>query len=652
PPATTNPAASNAETHPKTSPNVNDVSGHLSTMSRDTTLCPRQECPRQDSNLQHRLQESLQALLIKPPPRGTRVTVGQRPRRVLSAVSSFAAELPFCPSASSWSSTRDLRYLHGNSQCVSTPSNNTVDSSADEACTGLLPPGSGETMTVYARPGADGSVMSFAPRYDNYIGGEWVAPVKGRYFENSTPITGEVFCEVARSDEADIERALDAAHAAAPAWGKTSPAERAVILNKIADRIEENLESIAVAETWDNGKPVRETLNADIPLAVDHFRYFAGAIRAQEGSLSQIDDDTVAYHFHEPLGVVGQIIPWNFPILMAVWKLAPALAAGNAVVLKPAEQTPVSMLYLFSLIGDLLPAGVLNVVNGFGVEAGKPLASSNRIAKIAFTGETTTGRLIMQYASQNLIPVTLELGGKSPNIFFSDVMAAGDDFQDKALEGFTMFALNQGEVCTCPSRSLIQADIYDEFLELAAIRTKAVRQGDPLDTETMIGAQASEDQMEKILSYIDIGKDEGARVVTGGERAQLGGDLNGGFYIQPTIFTGNNKMRVFQEEIFGPVVAVTSFKDYDDAIDIANDTLYGLGAGVWSRDGNVAYRAGRDIKAGRVWTNCYHAYPAHAAFGGYKQSGIGRENHKMMLDHYQQTKNLLVSYSNKAQGFF
>jgi aldehyde dehydrogenase len=507
-------------------------------------------------------------------------------------------------------------------------------------------------MTVYARPGTEGSVMTFESRYDNYIGGEWVAPTEGRYFENPTPVTGKTFCEVARSDEADIEKALDAAHAAAPAWGKTSPAERAVILNKIADRIEANLESIAVAEAWDNGKPVRETLNADMPLAVDHFRYFAGALRAQEGSLSQIDEDTVAYHFHEPLGVVGQIIPWNFPILMAVWKLAPALAAGNAVVLKPAEQTPASILYLMSIIGDLLPAGVVNVVNGFGVEAGKPLASSNRIAKIAFTGETTTGRLIMQYASQNLIPVTLELGGKSPNIFFSDVMAQVDDFQDKALEGFTMFALNQGEVCTCPSRSLVQADIYDEFLTQAAIRTKAVRQGDPLDTETMIGAQASNDQLEKILSYIEIGKDEGAKVITGGERAELGGELAGGYYVQPTIFEGNNKMRVFQEEIFGPVVAVTSFTDYDDAISIANDTLYGLGAGVWSRDGNTAYRAGRDIKAGRVWTNCYHAYPAHAAFGGYKQSGIGRENHKMMLDHYQQTKNLLVSYNNKAQGFF
>ena len=507
-------------------------------------------------------------------------------------------------------------------------------------------------MTVYARPGTEGSLMSFAARYENFIGGEWVAPVGGQYFENRTPVTGEVFCEVARSTEADIDKALDAAHAAAPAWGKTSAAERALVLNKIADRIEANLESIALAESWDNGKPIRETLNADIPLAVDHFRYYAGAIRAQEGSLSQIDEDTVAYHFHEPLGVVGQIIPWNFPILMAVWKLAPALAAGNAIVLKPAEQTPASVLYLVSLISDLLPAGVLNVVNGFGVEAGKPLASSNRIAKIAFTGETTTGRLIMQYASQNLIPVTLELGGKSPNIFFSDVMAEGDDYQDKALEGFTMFALNQGEVCTCPSRSLIQSDIYDDFLAMAAIRTKAVRQGDPLDTETMIGAQASNDQLEKILSYIEIGKSEGAQILTGGERAELGGDLNGGYYVQPTIFTGDNAMRVFQEEIFGPVVAVTSFTDYDDAIRIANDTLYGLGAGVWSRDGNTAYRAGRDIKAGRVWTNCYHQYPAHAAFGGYKQSGIGRENHLMMLDHYQQTKNLLVSYSNKAQGFF
>ena len=507
-------------------------------------------------------------------------------------------------------------------------------------------------MTVYARPGTCGSAMSFQSRYDNFIGGDWVAPAGGEYFANPTPVTGEAFCEVARSTEADIEKALDAAHAAAPAWGKTSAAERAVILNKVADRIESNLETIALAESWDNGKPIRETLNADIPLAVDHFRYFAAAIRAQEGSLSEVDADTVAYHFHEPLGVVGQIIPWNFPILMAVWKLAPALAAGNAVVLKPAEQTPASIMYLISLIADLLPAGVVNVVNGFGVEAGKPLASSNRIAKIAFTGETTTGRLIMQYASQNLIPVTLELGGKSPNIFFSDVLAANDDFQDKALEGFTMFALNQGEVCTCPSRSLVQADIYDEFLAMAAIRTKAVRQGDPLDTETMIGAQASNDQLEKILSYIEIGKSEGASVITGGERAELGGDLAGGYYVQPTVFAGENSMRIFQEEIFGPVVSVTSFTDYDDAIRIANDTLYGLGAGVWSRDGNTAYRAGRDIKAGRVWTNCYHMYPAHAAFGGYKQSGIGRENHKMMLDHYQQTKNLLVSYSNKAQGFF
>ncbi len=507
-------------------------------------------------------------------------------------------------------------------------------------------------MAVFARPGTKDAVMSFASRYDNWIGGEWKPPVGGQYFENPTPVTGQAFCEVARSTAEDIELALDAAHAAAPAWGKTPVAERSVILNRIADRIEENLTQLAVCETWDNGKPIRETMAADLPLAVDHWRYFAGAVRAQEGSLSEVDADTVAYHFHEPLGVVGQIIPWNFPILMATWKLAPALAAGNAVVLKPAEQTPASIMYLMSLIADLLPPGVLNVVNGFGFEAGKPLASSNRIAKIAFTGETTTGRLIMQYASQNLIPVTLELGGKSPNIFFSDVMAKNDDFQDKCLEGFVMFALNQGEVCTCPSRALIERPIYDEFLELAAVRTKAVRQGDPLDTETMLGAQASNDQLEKILSYLQIGKSEGARVVTGGERADLGGDLSGGYYVQPTIFAGNNKMRIFQEEIFGPVVSVTDFDGYDQAIEIANDTLYGLGAGVWSRDGGVAYRAGRDIKAGRVWTNCYHQYPAHAAFGGYKQSGVGRENHKMMLDHYQQTKNLLVSYSDKPMGFF
>ncbi|MFJ2318550.1 aldehyde dehydrogenase [Glutamicibacter sp. NPDC087661] len=507
-------------------------------------------------------------------------------------------------------------------------------------------------MAVYANPNTDEALVNFKPRYENYIGGEWVAPVKGMYFENITPVTGKVFCEVARSTAEDVEVALDAAHAAAGAWGKTSPAERAVILNKIADRIEENLEMLSVAETWDNGKAIRECLNADLPLAVDHFRYFAGAIRAQEGSLSQLDEDTTAYHYHEPLGVVGQIIPWNFPLLMAVWKLAPALAAGNAIVLKPAEQTPVSILVLMELIGDLLPAGVLNVVNGFGVECGKPLASNKRIRKIAFTGETTTGRLIMQYASENLIPVTLELGGKSPNIFFEDIAAKDDAFYDKAQEGFTLFALNQGEVCTCPSRALIQESIYDRFMGDVVARTKAIKQGHPLDTDTMMGAQASNDQLEKILSYMDIGKSEGAKVLLGGGRADLGGELSGGYYVKPTIFEGTNDMRIFQEEIFGPVVAVTKFKDYDDAISIANDTLYGLGSGVWSRNGNVAYRAGRAIQAGRVWVNQYHAYPAHSAFGGYKSSGIGRENHLMMLDHYQQTKNLLVSYSEDKLGFF
>ena len=507
-------------------------------------------------------------------------------------------------------------------------------------------------MTVYAPPGTADSPVTYKSRYENWIGGQWVPPVKGQYFENPSPVTGKVFCEIARGTAEDIELALDAAEAAAPAWGKTAPADRANILNKIADRMEANLEMLAVGETWDNGKPVRETLAADLPLAVDHFRYFAGCIRAQEGSLSQIDEDTVAYHFHEPLGVVAQIIPWNFPILMAVWKLAPALAAGNAVVLKPAEQTPASIMLFVELIADLLPPGVLNVVNGFGVEAGKPLASSSRVRKVAFTGETTTGRLIAQYASQNLIPVTLELGGKSPNVFFADVASSEDAFYDKALEGFAMFALNQGEVCTCPSRALIQESIYEPFLTAATQRVKAIVQGNPLDTSTMIGAQASNDQLEKILSYIDIGTQEGARIITGGERADLGGDLSGGYYMSPTIFEGNNKMRVFQEEIFGPVVSVTSFTDFDDAMSIANDTLYGLGAGVWSRDTATAYRAGREIQAGRVWTNCYHAYPAHAAFGGYKSSGIGRENHKMMLDHYQQTKNLLVSYSQNAQGFF
>ena len=496
------------------------------------------------------------------------------------------------------------------------------------------------------------SKVQIRPRYDNFIGGQWVAPAEGKYFSNISPVDGQPICEIARSTAKDIDKALDAAHAARDKWGRTSPAERALILNKIADRMEQNLHILAMVETLDNGKPIRETTAADIPLAIDHFRYFAGCVRAQEGSIAEIDHNTVAYHFHEPLGVVGQIIPWNFPILMATWKLAPALAAGNCVVLKPAEQTPFSIMVLMDLIGDLVPPGVLNVVNGFGVEAGKPLAQSPRIAKIAFTGETTTGRLIMQYASENIIPVTLELGGKSPNIFFADVMREDDEFVDKALEGFAMFALNQGEVCTCPSRALVQESIFDKFMEKAVARVKKMKQGNPFDPATMVGAQASNDQMEKILSYIDIGKKEGAKVAVGGARAKLGGDFDTGFYVEPTIFVGKNDMRIFQEEIFGPVVSVTTFKDEDEALWIANDTLYGLGSGVWTRDMNTAFRMGRGIKAGRVWTNCYHLYPAHAAFGGYKQSGIGRETHKMMLDHYQQTKNLLVSYDPKPMGFF
>jgi aldehyde dehydrogenase len=492
----------------------------------------------------------------------------------------------------------------------------------------------------------------FKQKYGNFIGGAWREPVDGRYFDNTTPVTGGVLCQIARSQAADVELALDAAHAAKDKWARTSSTERANILMKIAQRMEDNIELLAKAETWDNGKPLRETMAADMPLAIDHFRYFASCVRAQEGSIGEIDHDTVAYHFHEPLGVVAQIIPWNFPILMAAWKLAPALAAGNCVILKPAEQTPASILVWIELVGDLLPPGVLNIVNGFGLEAGKPLATNPRINKVAFTGETSTGRLIMQYASQNLIPVTLELGGKSPNIFFEDVMREDDDYLDKALEGFAMFALNQGEVCTCPSRALIHEKIYDRFMEKALKRVAAIKQGNPLDMSTMIGAQASSEQLEKILSYMDIGKQEGAEVLIGGERNNLEGELAGGFYVKPTVFKGHNKMRVFQEEIFGPVVSVTTFKTDEEALEIANDTLYGLGSGVWSRDANRCYNFGRNIQAGRVWTNCYHAYPAGAAFGGYKQSGIGRETHKMMLDHYQQTKNMLVSYSPKALGFF
>jgi aldehyde dehydrogenase len=509
-----------------------------------------------------------------------------------------------------------------------------------------------EEHMIYAHAGEAGAKVLYKAKYDNFIGGKWVAPIEGQYFDVVTPISGKVYTQAARSTAEDIDAALDAAHAAADKWGRTSPTERSNILLKIADRIEANLETLAYAETVDNGKAIRETLNADIPLTVDHFRYFAGALRAQEGSISEIDETTVAYHLHEPLGVVGQIIPWNFPILMAAWKLAPALGAGNVVVLKPAESTPISLLILVELIADLLPPGVLNIVNGYGREAGYPLAMSTRINKIAFTGSTSTGRLIGQAAANNLIPATLELGGKSPNIFFPDVADHDDGFLDKAIEGLVLFAFNQGEVCTCPSRALIHESIYDMFMDRCVARIEAIKHGNPLDTDTMMGAQASMEQVTKIESYLKLGREEGAQCLIGGNRAHMTGDLAGGFYIEPTVFKGHNKMRIFQEEIFGPVLAVTTFKTEEEAVAIGNDTLYGLGAGVWSRNGNIAYRMGRAIKAGRVWTNCFHAYPAHAAFGGYKQSGIGRETHKMMLDHYQQTKNLLVSYSESKLGFF
>ena len=505
---------------------------------------------------------------------------------------------------------------------------------------------------IYANPNTPGAVVNFRERYDNFIGGQWVPPVKGQYFDNVSPVNGQAFCQVARSTAEDIELALDAAHAAKAAWGAASVTTRANILLKIADRLEANLEMLAVAETWDNGKAVRETLNADVPLVVDHFRYFAGCIRAQEGTIGEIDGHTVAYHYHEPLGVVGQIIPWNFPMLMAAWKLAPALAAGNCVVLKPAEQTPASILVLAELIADLLPAGVLNIVNGFGTEAGKALATNKRIAKIAFTGSTPVGALIMKYAADNIIPSTVELGGKSPNIYFADVLDQEPEFVSKCVEGAVLAFFNQGEVCTCPSRLLIQESIYDRFIDLVIARAKQIKRGNPLDTEVMVGAQASQEQYDKILDYIKIGREEGAKVLIGGEAEALSGELGKGYYIQPTLLKGTNDMRVFQEEIFGPVVSVTTFKDEAEAVAIANDTEFGLGAGVWTRDMNLAYRMGRAIQAGRVWTNCYHHYPAHAAFGGYKKSGVGRETHKMMLGHYQQTKNLLVSYDVNPLGFF
>ncbi len=505
---------------------------------------------------------------------------------------------------------------------------------------------------IYAQPGSEGAVVAFKQRYGNFINGEFVAPAKGQYFTNLSPVTGGEICEIPRSTAEDIEMALDAAHGARAAWGKTSVQARAHILLQIADRIEQNLEMLAVAETWDNGKAVRETLNADIPLAADHFRYFAGCIRAQEGTAAEIDEHTAAYHFHEPLGVVGQIIPWNFPLLMAAWKLAPALAAGNCVVLKPAEQTPASILVLMELIGDLLPPGVLNIVNGYGREAGEALATSKRIAKIAFTGSTPVGRHIMHAAAENIIPSTVELGGKSPNIYFADIMEAEESFVSKAVEGLVLAFFNQGEVCTCPSRALIQEGMYDRFIEMVVERTRSIKRGNPLDTDTQVGAQASQQQFDKILSYMDIAKEEGAEFLIGGAAEPLGADFGNGYYIQPTLLKGHNKMRIFQEEIFGPVVSVTTFKDEAEALAIANDTEFGLGAGLWTRDINRAYRMGRAIQAGRVWTNCYHMYPAHAAFGGYKKSGVGRETHKMILDSYQQTKNLLISYDVNPLGFF
>ncbi|WP_186112954.1 aldehyde dehydrogenase family protein [Burkholderia gladioli] len=504
----------------------------------------------------------------------------------------------------------------------------------------------------YAKPGQPGSLLSVASRYGNFIGGEFRAPVKGQYFLNRSPVTGETIAEFPRSSAEDIERALDAAHAAADAWGRTSVAQRSLLLLRIADRIEQHQERLAIAETWDNGKPIRETLAADLPLAIDHFRYYAGVIRAQEGATAEIDEHTAAYHFHEPLGVVGQIIPWNFPLLMAAWKVAPALAAGNAVVLKPAEQTPLSITLLLEIVGDLLPPGVLNVVHGFGKEAGEALASSRRIAKIAFTGSTPVGRQILHHAAENIIPSTVELGGKSPNLFFEDIMQAEPEFIDKAAEGLVLGFLNQGEICTCPSRALVQESIYEPFMERVIKRVKRIRQGDPFDTETTIGAQVSEQQYDKILGYLTIAREEGAQFLAGGAPGRLAGDLAGGYYVEPTLVKGHNRMRVFQEEIFGPVIAVTTFRDEAEALAIANDSIFGLGAGLWTRDANRAYRVGRGIKAGRVWTNCYHLYPAHAAFGGYKQSGIGRETHKMMLDHYQQTKNLLVSYDARPVGLF
>jgi len=505
---------------------------------------------------------------------------------------------------------------------------------------------------IYKLPGNANPDTKFKSRFENYIGGEWIAPVQGLYFNNLSPVNGEILCEAPRSSQADIDLALDKCEDVMPTWSKSSVTERSNILLKIADRIEENIEELAVAETWENGKPIRESLNADLPLVIDQFRYFAGCVRAQESGMSEIDSNTLSYHLKEPVGIVGQIIPWNFPLLMAAWKLAPAIASGCCSILKPAEQTPCTVLILMSLIGDLLPPGVVNVVNGYGDEVGRALASSSRINKLAFTGSTEVGASILSCAAQSIIPCTVELGGKSPNIFMEDVMSQGESYINKAVEGVLMAFLNQGEVCTCPSRALIQSSIYDDLMDRVLDRANKIKQGNPLDTDTMVGAQVSSEQLDKVMGYMHVACNEGAKVLLGGQTATVPENLANGYYVQPTILEGKNSMQVFQEEIFGPTLAVTSFDSVEEALEIANDTVYGLGAGVWTRDMNQARFLAKGIEAGRIWVNCYHLYPAHTAFGGYKKSGVGRECHGMSLDNYQQTKSVVVSYDESPMGFF
>lgn len=483
--------------------------------------------------------------------------------------------------------------------------------------------------------------------YKLFIGGEFVEAENGETIETYCPADGKLLAKIAQASEKDVDKAVDAAWEGFREFKKTTKYERAEILNKIADIIDENADHLAMVETIDNGKPIRETKGVDIPLASEHFRYFAGAILAEEGSANAIDENTLSIVLREPLGVVGQIIPWNFPFLMAAWKLSPAIAAGDAVVIKPSSTTSLSLLEFMKLIKDVVPAGVINVVTGSGSKAGEYLQHNKKLSKLAFTGSTEVGYKIAEAAAQSLIPATLELGGKSANIFFDDCD------MDLAIDGLAMGILfNQGQVCCAGSRVFVQEDIYDEFVERAIKKFEEIKVGLPWEEDTQVGAQVNKSQTEKVLKYVEIAKEEGAEIAVGGEKATENG-TESGYFTMPTLITNaNNDMKVAREEIFGPVAVIIKFKDEKEVIEMANDSEYGLAGAVWTKDINKAIRVARAVETGRMWVNTYNELPAGAPFGGYKKSGIGRENHLMMLDAYSQVKNIFINTSEKPSGLY